>query len=150
MIKKLSLLPLLFVATLALSKSPNLSQMSEADKQTTGLHKLSEEELSALKAWINNEQVKIDRKMKERNAGFENRQSGDKRAIRAILDKSYTDKLGHTYYELDNGQIWKKVSSGSINMSKGGRQTVTIKPGVLGSWQIKGDGNSSVKVKRIK
>ena len=151
MTKKLFLLFLLSTCNVVLAKSPDLSQMTEEEKQLTGLHKLSADELNALSQWMKNEQANIDREIRQRSAGFEaRRQSSDRREIKARLEKTYDDKLGETYYELDNGQIWKRISSGSIFMKKDGRQLVTIEPAMMGSWQMKGDGNRSVKVKRIK
>jgi len=81
---------------------------------------------------------------RKRNAGFETRrQTTERREIRAQLEKQYNDTLGDTYYELDNGQIWKRISTA-------GRQLVTIEPAMMDSWQMKGDSNRSIKVKRIK
>lgn len=125
--------------------------MTAEEKQLTGLDKLSEDELNALNAWLKNEQLKIDRKIRERNAGFEARRQGvDRRTVKARLEKTYKDKIGDTFYELDNGQIWKSASSGSIFLKKDGRQLITIEPALMGSWEIRGDSNRSVKVKRIK
>ena len=143
---------LIYLSTynIVFAKSPDLNQMTEEEKQLTGLNKLSSEELNALSQWLNNKQIIIDREIRKRNAGFESRQRNERRDVRASLNKQYTDKLGKTYYELDNGQIWKSVSSGSIFLKPGGRQLITIKPAALGSWSMKGDGNRSVKVKRVK
>ncbi len=95
--------------------------------------------------------MKLTEKSGRRNAGFEARRQGtERREIRARLEKKYDDKLGDTYYELDNGQVWKRISSGSIFLKKDGRQLVTIEPAMMGSWLLKGDGNRGVKVKRIK
>lgn len=151
MTKKLFFLTQLLVCGLVLAKSPDLSDMTAEEKQVTGLHKLTDEELNNLSQWIDNKQREIDREIRQRNAGFEaRRQDNDRREIRARLEKTYDDKLGVTYYELDNGQIWKRVSPGSIFLKSDGRQVVTIEPGMLGSWMMKGDGNRGVKVKRIK
>ncbi len=152
MTKKLFMLSAILLAYgSVLAKSPDLTQMTEEEKQLTGLNKLTADELNMLSQWLKNRQLIIDRETRQRNAGFESRQrGGDRRNIRARLDKQYTDKLGRTYYELDNGQIWKAVSSGSVYLEPDGRQLITIEPAALGSWQMQGDGNRSVKVKRIK
>ncbi len=151
MTKKLFLLFLLSTGSVVIAKSPDLSQMTEEEKQLTGLNKLSTDELNALSQWINNKQTNIDRETRKRNAGFEaRRQSTERREIRAQLEKKYDDAVGDTYYELDNGQIWKSVSAGSIFLKKDSRQLITIEPALMGSWLMKGDGNRGVKVKRIK
>ncbi|WP_223789890.1 hypothetical protein [Marinicella meishanensis] len=151
MTKKLFFLTQLMLCGLVMAKAPDLSDMTEEEKQVTGLHKLTDEELNNLSQWFNNKQREIDREIRQRDAGFEaRRQHTERREIRARLEKSYDDKLGDTYYELDNGQIWKRISAGSIFLKKDGRQVITIEPAMLGSWLMKGDGNRSVKVKRIK
>lgn len=149
--KKLTLLIIVLMISVVQAKSPDLSEMTEEEKQITGLNKLTSEELNALSDWIKNKQASIDREIRKRNAGFESRRQGAERGnIQARLEKMYEDKLGETYYELDNGQIWKRVSTGSIFLKKDGRQLVTIEPAMFGSWSMRGDGNRSVKVKRIK
>lgn len=151
MIKKLCLLSLMFSLSAVVAKTPDLSEMTEDEKQVTGLNKLTADELNALNDWLKNKQRIINREIRQRNAGFESRRQGtERRTIQARLEKSYDDKLGNTFYELDNGQIWKRISSGSVFIKKDGRQLVTIEPQMMGSWSLKGDGNRSVKVQRIK
>lgn len=134
-----------------MAKTPDLNQMTEEEKNLTGINKLTDDELNALSQWLRNEQLKINRKIREQQAGFEQRRNGAQRkSIRARLVKSYKDKLGHAFYELDNGQIWKNTSGQTIFLKKDGRQIVTIEPAMFSSWEIRGDGNRSVKVKRIK
>jgi|GEM_PF-4936863 len=151
MIKKLSLLLLLLTSFVVTSKSLDLKEMSEEEKQLTGLSKLSSDELDALSEWLNNKQTIINRENRRRNAGFEDRKiSNSRREFKARLDKQYKDKLGRTYYELDNGQIWKSTFTGSVFLKAGGSQLVTVEPAALGSWKMQGDGNTSIKVMRIK
>ena len=151
MTKKLFMLSAILACGSVFAKSPDLTEMTEEEKQLTGINKLTVDELNMLSQWLKNKQVIIDRETRQRNAGFESRQrSSDRRNIRARLDKQHTDKLGRTYYELDNGQIWKGISSGSVYLKPDGPQLISIEPAALGSWQMKGDGNRSIKVKRIK
>lgn len=151
MTKKLFLFSALIFCSLAMAKSPDLSEMTAEEKQLTGLNKLSADELNALDDWIKNKQAIIDREIRKRNAGFEaRRQDSDRGEIKARLEKTYDDKLGNTFYELDNGQIWKRVSSGSVFIKSGGRNLVTIEPKMMGSYSLRVDGNRSVKVKRVK
>lgn len=151
MIKKLFMLFLLSSCCVVMAKSPDLSQMTDKEKQLTGLNKLSADELNALNQWIKNKQLTIDREIRQRNSGFETRQqSTERREIKARLEKQYDNTLGDTFYELDNGQIWKRISSGSIFLKNDGPQLVTIEPAMMGSWSLRGDSNKSVKVKRIK
>ncbi len=149
--KKLSVLMMLLLEFMVQAKSPNMKDMTDEEKEVTGINKLSASELEALQQWFDNQQTTIDREIRQRNAGFEARRAeGDRKTIRARLEKMYEDKLGNTFYELDNRQIWKRQSTGSIFLQSDGPQVITIEPAMFGSWQLKGDGNRSVKVKRIK
>jgi hypothetical protein len=149
--KKLSVLMMTCLVLFAHAKTPDLDNMTDEEKQITGISKLSATELEALQQWYRNQQQQIDREIRQRNAGFEaRREGGDRRTIRARLEKMYEDKLGNTFYELNNGQIWKRISNGNIFMKDDGPQVVTVEPAMFGSWELRGDGNRSVKVKRIK
>jgi len=149
--KKLSVLLLISLALMVQAKTPDLKDMTDEEKAATGINKLSAAELDALQQWYKNQQQNINREIRQRDAGFEARRTGtDRRTIRAKLEKMYEDKLGNTFYELNNGQIWKRLSTGNIFVKPDGPQVVTIEPSMFGSWQLTGDGNRSVKVKRIK
>lgn len=50
---------------------------------------------------------------------------------------------------LDNGQVWQQLATGESLQLKAG-DSVTLKPGVLGSYSLVGARNRSIKVKRIK
>ena len=151
MMKKLSVLLLISLALMVQAKTPDLKDMTDEEKAATGINKLSAAELDALQQWYKNQQQNINREIRQRDAGFEARRAGtDRRTIRAKLEKMYEDKLGNTFYELNNGQIWKRLSTGNIFVKPDGPQVVTIEPAMFGSWQLTGDGNRSVKVKRIK
>ena len=50
---------------------------------------------------------------------------------------------------LDNGQVWQQLATGDSLQLKVG-DSVTLKPGVLGSYSLVGARNRSIKVKRIK
>ena len=146
---------MLFLFALTISavnaKIPDFDEMTDEERQVTGLNKLTPEELQALKGWLTEEQKNIEREIRKREVGFETRRAGSERkTFKAHLEKMYDDTLGNTYFELDNGQLWKRVSSGSIFIKKDGRHLVTLEPSMFGSWMIRGDGNKAVKVKRIK
>ena len=50
---------------------------------------------------------------------------------------------------LDNGQVWQQLATGESLQLKAG-DSVTLKPGVFGSYSLVGARNRSIKVKRIK
>ncbi len=56
---------------------------------------------------------------------------------------------GELVVTLDNGQVWQQLTvSQSIRLKLG--DTVTVKPGALGSYSLSGPQRGSIKVKRIK
>lgn len=130
----------------------DFNNMSEAEKTATGLDKLSDAEKAALLKWVKQQQLTIQAATRKKNLGLqtpEDRTTEESR-IKSQLEKQYDNQLGETFYQLTNGQIWKQVSAGRIFLEKGGSQNITIEPGIMGSWELTGDGNRSVKVKRIK
>ena len=151
--KKTLIFALTIMATGALQAQATLelSQMSDSDKNKTGIYKLSETELKSLENWLNQKQKQITSVEKQNNAGFESKQvESSRETIQVTLDKMYKDILGNTFYQLTNGQVWKQVQSGSVNINKEGNQMITIEPKMMGSWLLKGEGNRGVKVKRIR
>ncbi len=66
MTKKLFLFTLLMTCSMVIAKSPDLSEMTEEEKQVTGLNKLSAEELNLLNDWIKNKQNEIDREIRKK------------------------------------------------------------------------------------
>lgn len=128
----------------------DFSQMSESDKNKTGLYKLSESEIKSLQKWLNDKKEQQETKIKQQNAGFEQQKEADRDAIVTTLEKMYKDPLGNTFYKLTNGQVWKQIQSGRVSVSNDGNQAITIEPKMMGSWMLKGDGNRGVKVKRIR
>lgn len=139
-----------FCSTSAAEQSLELSQMTESDKNKTGLYKLSESEIKSLQHWLNTKHKTIINEEKQSNAGFELKQQADRDTITSTLEKSYKDPLGNTFFKLTNGQVWKQVQSGRMNLRNDGSQAITIEPMMMGSWMLKGDGNRGVKVKRIR
>lgn len=140
----------LFFSVNVFAKDIDLSEMSQRDKNATGLYKLSEDEMAALQDWLNHKKRKVAIEEKRKNAGFEGKQQAERETIHATLERVYQDQLGNTYYHLTNGQVWKKVQSGQITVDNSGQQQVTISPKSFGSWLMKGKGNRGVKVKRVR
>lgn len=130
----------------------DFNDMSESEKAATGIDKLSDTEKAALLKWVQQEQLTIQAASRKKNLGLEKTQTreNNESGVTARLEKQYDNLLGETFYQLDNGQLWKQVSTGSISLDNKGSQTITIEPGFMGSWTLRGDGNRSVKVKRIK
>lgn len=138
-----------WVSSVMAADDIDFSNMTESDKNKTGLYKLSEREIQALQNWLNTKQEIIAQETREKNAGFEQKQLTERDTIVAQVEKRYKDPLGNTFYKLTNGQVWKQISTGRITIS-GETPTITIEPKMMGSWMMKGEGNRGVKVKRIR
>ena len=149
--KTITLLIALSFTSVAVSQNIDFSQMTESEQQTTGINKLSSEEQAALLRWVKQKQQAQLIAERKKNLGLKP-QSRDmqERQVKARLVKQYSNQIGDKFYQLSNGQIWKQVSTGRITFDSDGEQIVSIEPGFMGSWTLSGDGNRSVKVKRIK
>ena len=151
MTKIFTLLFALTVTGAAAAQNIDFSQMTESEQQATGINKLSAEEQAALLRWVKQKQQAMLMAERKKNLGLtKSARDIDESEVKALLVKQYSNQIGDKFYHLDNGQIWKQVSSGRITVDKEGPQIITIEPGFMGSWTLTGDGNRSVKVKRIK
>lgn len=151
MTKTFTFLCLMTMALTAQAKDLDFSQMTETEQQATGIDKLTPDEQEALLRWITQKQQALIMAERKKNLGLKNQaRKMDENGVKARLVKQYSNQIGEQFYQLNNGQIWKQLSSGRITIDSDGPQIVTIEPGFMGSWTLTGDGNRSVKVKRIK
>lgn len=151
MTKTFTFLCLMTMALTAQAKDLDFSQMTETEQQATGIDKLTPDEQEALLRWITQKQQALIIAERKKNLGLEKKDRKlEESAITAQLVKQYSNQVSQKFYQLSNGQIWKQTSSGHITISRDGPQMITIEPGFMGSWTLKGEGNRSVKVKRIK
>lgn len=141
-------------------------RMTGKEFKQAGLHKLSEDELAALNAWIQarslaeGEVADTDRERAEAAEDTDKADQADRRGlpdakndepIKSRLTGNFDGWSGNTRFELENGMVWQQSDSGSYSVSSRSRPEVTITPGFLGSWYLQVDGmNRRVKVKRIK
>jgi len=144
-------------------------QMSGKEFTTTGLDKLTPEELEALNNWIRNHSVAtLDKPKKGSYAisssaekdeevagdgrGFkaEKESKKDRSPISSRIKGRFNGWSGHTEFALENGMIWVQADKEKFNMREVENPEITIKPGMFGTWRLSVDGfNSNCKVKRI-
>lgn len=138
--------------------------MTPAEFKAAGLEKLSSEELAALNAWLNRDRTEIVRQAKqeakqeateevkrERATGLDNPGNVARVPVTSKVLGEFIGWRGNTAFELENGQVWVQAESGEMIAKKRQGVTVTIKPGMMGSWFLKAEGyNSTVRVRRIK
>jgi hypothetical protein len=137
-------------------------QMTGKEFISAGLQKLSEEELSALNAWLQAHSVATLDSAKPTTAntrGFDGDTRGFEDDVRGGMnDDTIVSRIigpvngwdGETVFKLDNGMIWQQVESGRFHISVVENPLVTIDKGLFDSWRLKIDGyNKEVRVKRI-
>jgi hypothetical protein len=129
-------------------------RMSSEQFKAAGLDKLSPQELASLNAFVRGEMDKrvaaARGKQDPARAGFH--ESGEYREpIVSHIPGTFRGWDGGTTFHLANGQVWRQIQSDSrlqgIRMQD---PEVTIKPGLLGSWELSVKGYSAVtKVERV-
>lgn len=145
---------LLVVATAvgAQSQSPTLEErMSQSDFHSTGLDKLSPQELAQLNAWL------------QTHGGARARRSGavgssdfypdesERAVVAAHIAGGFNGWNGRTVFTLDNGQEWRQTESSRYDAGLFNSPAVKIKPMILGSWLMVVEGcGCSVRVQRVK
>lgn len=153
-----ALLLSLLLVTAAVAQTQNFSSLEERmtgqEFTTTGLHKLSSEELAALNEWIR------DRSLAESDeaTGMRDR-PGELPAIDRMAREKFQTRIvglfsgweGGTEFVLENGMVWVQIEDRSFYMPETENPTVTIRPGALDTWLLSVDGyNQSTRVKRVR
>lgn len=138
-------------------------RMTGQEFRETGLHKLTDEELRALNAWI--QQRSLAAEDFERVAGTDAAASagsaadrrgfaeerGDRRPIRSRIVGEFTGWDGNTEFELDNGMVWRQAEPARLILSPVENPEVVIEPGMFGSWRLGVAGrNARVRVQRVR
>lgn len=136
-------------------------RMTGREFTESGLDKLSPQELAALNRWIR------ERSLAEyegppqgsgTNGGLPDR-PGELPAIERMARETFQARIvgefsgwtGDTEFELENGMVWRQNESDTFYIPPVENPTVTIKPGLLGSWRLSVEGyNKAVRVERIK
>ncbi len=138
-------------------------QMTGKDFQSTGLSKLSAEELEALNAWIRSRSLATLDSPKAGGAaiysgdsgdarGFETEQmrKSDRSTITSRIVGSFQGWDGQTVFTLDNGMIWEQADKDKFYVKAVENPVVTIEPGAFRTWRLSVEGYSSeCRVERI-
>ena len=145
-------------------------RMTGKEFKETGLHKLSEEELAALNAWLRARSVATLENARapaagagtaagamasgEDARGFEQRESRerdrDRTPIVSQIDGAFSGWDGSTTFRLKNGMVWRQAEADTFHIREVQDPQVTIEPGAFGTWKLSVEGyGSDVKVKRV-
>lgn len=149
-----SLALILLVAAAAVgaqSQSPTLEErMSQSEFHSSGLDKLSPQELAQLNAWLQAHGGGARRHATGGSADFYP-DPAERTMVTAHIDGSFNGWNGKTVFKLDNGQEWQQTESGRYDAGLFTNPAVKIKPMILGSWLMAVEGcGCSVRVQRIK
>ncbi|WP_101924857.1 MULTISPECIES: hypothetical protein [Luteimonas] len=147
-------------------------QMSPADRQATGLDKLSETELARLNDWLarrasgrQGPAIAADgadletrlaeareegrREATEARRGIAVEQSRE--PIESMLPGAFEGFRQGRQYTLANGQVWRQTNGASIGGARGTDVAVRIRPGLMDAWWMKAAGyNTEARVERVK
>lgn len=173
---KKCLLALLIIAwhTALLAQEPFSSveeRMSGKEFQAAGLHKLTDEELRALNAWLREHSIAtLDRPMSSpatagASVAVSGDSGGDRRGMRpgkqklTDEDKLITSRIqgafdgwdGNTVFKLENGMVWKQDEKDVFRIRPSmDSPAVTIKKGLFNTWHLQVEGyNTRVRVERL-
>lgn len=132
-------------------------RMTGAEFKTAGLHKLSNEELAALNAWLQKQSGRVlsadagapAATPAQDSNGFD---KTGRHTINSRLVGEFTGWTGNARFVLENGQEWIQVDSERLSGIKPvSNPAITIKPGIYAGWRLRVEGyNSTVQVKRVK
>lgn len=147
--------PRLALALLTLALSPLVAaqsalplqeRMSPEQFQAAGLNKLSAEELAALNAWLQQEEVEVSRERIGLRPAPPPAES-----VNSRLPGEFRGWSGKTVFTLENGQVWQQVGTDQWSGVRLQNPEISIEPALMGSWRLRVKGyNSSTKVKRIR
>lgn len=154
----LMLATLLGATPVAFAQPPIEQQMTPEQFKTTGLDKLSPQELANLNAWLNNtlevETTKAAKQAKEmietENRGFLSFGKSD--PIAAKMVGEFRGFAKGRKWTLDNGQVWEQVDEATLAGVRKTDPQVKITPSLLGNaWYMQIEGyNTRASVKRVK
>ena len=166
----LILAPALLATSTAAEPLPLEDRMTHSEFTAAGLHRLSQDELAALNAFLAREasqrpaQPRSDTAREqpaqdtrpqaqpaprvESDVGFEQRRKRE--AFQARIQGDFQGWSGDTRFELENGQVWETNQSRTFHYAGPSEPVVTIEPGMLGSWYLSVEGyNARVRVRRV-
>ena len=160
----------LVIAILSLSSvalaDPDFSTLEERmtgqEFRTTGLHKLTDDELAALNRWIRQRSLAEGETMSATGSstaagdevvdrrGLQDSVDSDQ-PIRSRIVGTFTGWEGDTVFELENGMVWEQIDNKTFVSREMENPEVEIQPGFFGSWRIQVEGyNTRAQVRRIK
>lgn len=130
-------------------------RMTGKEFTEAGLDKLTPEELAALNRWIRQRSV-ADYRYEGPAEGAESdgpvpidRMPNER--IDSRIVGTFEGWTGDTEFVLENGMVWEQTGNDRYRMRVMENPEVTIRPGLLGGWELQVEGyNVRTKVRRIR
>jgi hypothetical protein len=144
-------LPLCGVSVHAQQATGLQQRMSDAEFKAAGLDKLSPQELANLDHWLSTH-GKVTTKVVDASGKPVFYAGKAKRSkINAHIVGHFDGWHGNDQFTLDNGQVWKQVSSDAPSCMSANNPAVKVKPSLMNSWLMYVDGcNGDVHVERTR
>jgi hypothetical protein len=144
-------LPLCCLSVHAQQANGLQQRMSSDEFKAAGLDKLSPQELTNLDNWLSTHS-KITTKVVDSSGNPVFYADKAKRSkIIAHITGHFDGWHGHDQVTLDNGQVWKQVSSDAPSCTSADSPNVRINPTLMGNWLMYVNGcNDSVHVERVR
>ncbi|OOG45573.1 hypothetical protein [Rhodanobacter sp. C01] len=144
-------LPLCCLSVHAQQANGLQQRMSSAEFKAAGLDKLSPQELANLDNWLSSH-GKVTTKLVDSSGKpvfYADKTTRIK--INAHIVGHFGGWHGNDQLTLDNGQVWKQVSSDAPSCMTGNNPAVKVKPSLMNSWLMYVDGcNGDVHVERVR
>ena len=125
-------------------------RMSDAEFKAAGLDKLSSQELANLDSWLSTH-GKVTTKLVDTNGKpVFYADKSERVKFNAHIVGHFSGWHGQDEFTLDNGQVWKQVSSDAPSCMNADHPLVKLKPSLMGSWLMYVDGcNGDAHVERV-
>lgn len=135
-------------------------QMSGKEFSAAGLDKLTEQELSALNAWIRARSLAtLDAApavaasaavAAEDRRGFKDEDDDERTTISSRIVGRFGGWDGQTVFKLENGMIWAQADKDKFYVKEMESPLAIIEPGMFGRWHLSVEGiDSECRVERI-
>lgn len=135
-------------------------QMSGKEFSAAGLDKLTEQELSALNAWIRARSLATlgaapavaasAAVAAEDRRGFKDADDDERTTISSRIVGRFSGWDGQTVFKLENGMIWAQADKDKFYVKEMESPLAIIEPGMFGRWHLSVEGiDSECRVERI-
>lgn len=142
-----------FTATAQSGDTPLEERMSEQEFRAAGLHKLSDDELAALEAWLEGRDREDNQAAAEPETDQRGLEEGSGRStIESRIVGTFSGWKGRgTTFELENGMVWRVAEDDRFVTREIENPRVEVRPGAFGTWRLHiEDHRTWARVRRVR